>query len=245
MGINLSNAIVISCNDGENANGSYRDKLKVLLTSLSINSDSIPVILELINFKEGDDAYFASLHPSITVKMVTVNGSDEEVTYYAERNKAKMLSTYIHEKTGLLWLDTDIIVRKPLRIFFSDMHDEVPKFKVWCRFNCDSPNVKFNTGVVAVNQSEKTIKFLEDWNAKTMAYYKNWYSSQIALWDVYQDMDKKIDLINLSLEYRDTGAPSGKFKERSFLWHSNTVRHNNPEHLKEFNEYLDIANKKR
>lgn len=215
----------------------YVPYLKVLLASLEANSPQDLVTIYPVNFE--------------------VRGLQERFSQYQwkprrvgfGKNKEGIMCCYRtllfkeHFEKGtepVLWLDTDVIVRKSLDHFWRDLRPNSLKVKV----NRGDIRIRtrFQTGVFALGHSEQTKRFVDNYN-KVCQKHPVWYQDQIQLYKVYERHRLDIDLIAMSDSYNDKRHPKRK---GSTIWHyKNTYPKTHAKFdgrvVDEYSKYLKLA----
>ena len=136
-------------------------------------------------------------------------------------------------KTPVMWLDSDIIVRKPLHVFWDQVKPTT--FMVTKRITTDISS-KFNSGCFCLGYSNYSVDFMSDYYHSLYVkgcWKHKWPPDQRYLFKCYQRYQKDIELINLSSELHDFS-----FSPNSVLWHSKSSRFDDPKFQKEFTYYF-------
>jgi hypothetical protein len=217
----------------------YFEQLLVMLTSLKFNSPKDIASIFLIDFPKVEIE-------KLNKTFVDFEFVDRKLNISNLRDIAGFMVCYrtlvVKEcleryKKPVAWFDTDIIVRKSLDIFWSDV--KTNQLKIFYRGDKVANNCKFQAGVFAVGYSEETLRYISDWNDVVQSK-KRWYEDQLQLYLLYNKYSDKIQLIDMPIEFNDTRISKGK---NSTLWHCKKGHFNEKQFRKEYLKYLKEAKK--
>lgn len=208
----------------------FTDQMRVLLLSLYKNSPNTKVVIDLIDVKKSFAYDCRRIHPKAIVRTKEL-GSEYKVknnkSSYMDIHRARMLHEW-DEEGCMMWLDSDIIIRKPLDEFWSDV--EPGSIKIWKKEGKTNPATIFNNGVMAFGINDLTRDFCRDYLRLMERSQLEWPVSQRAFWYTYQMYKKSIKLVPLDpKEYNDR-----RFGD-SHIWHPTQVYINHPLWKEEFN----------
>ena len=220
-----------------NYNPFYFEQLLVMLTSLKLNSSKDVASIFLIDFPEVEIKKLRKVFVGFEFvgRQLNINNLKDVAGFmvcYRTLVVKECLELY---KKPIAWFDTDIIVRKPLDIFWSDV--KTNQLKVFYRGDKVVDNCKFQAGVFAVGYSKETLDYISDWNTMVQSK-KCWYEDQLQLYLLYVKHSDKIQLIKMPIEFNDTRVSKG---EDSTLWHCKKGHFNEKQFRKEYLNYLDKA----
>lgn len=138
------------------------------------------------------------------------------IKIYIDKNKVTVphnqqpfiMLEYLAKYDKVLWLDADILVKKPLDSLFA-----INDFAVLYRPSGTS-DFKFNSGVVLLNKKPEIIDMAKTWTK--MVTKKNVFmADQRYLWKAYKKHSNFVKLVNIGLEYNDH-----HFTPDTTIWHA-------------------------
>lgn len=208
------------------------DQLKVLLRSLAVNCPSEEVRVHLVGFNEIPS--LERVNPLCTAILDPIDVKEiENLRGFMSCYRSGALSGALKEGKGpLLWLDTDIIVRKRLDHFWKDVSDN--SFKIQWR-DRDIVRTKFQTGVYALGNSSATSQMMEEFDTEVQ---KNtvWYADQAVLYTTYIKYKETVQHVQLGREFNDW-----YFDPSSTIWHCKNNHFKEEKFQVEFKRYLAEA----
>lgn len=220
----------------------YFEQLLVLLTSLRINSPNDVVSIFLVDFPEDVENKLKKEFNSFKFINRKLNVSSKKsvagfMVCYRSLVVKECLEKY---KEPTAWFDTDIIVRKDLGSFWSDV--KTNQLKILYRGDGCREHVRFQAGVFAVGYSKDTVNYISEWN-KIIQVSHRWYEDQKQLYLLYVKYSDDIQLIKMDKRFNDIGDSSKKdsFNDGSVIWHCKKLHFKNKRFRKEYLEYLKIV----
>jgi len=136
----------------------------------------------------------------------------------------------------MAWLDSDIIVNKPLDSFWENVTPE--SIKIWKKEKTN-PATIFNNGVMAFGISEITKRFCRDYLQLMERSQLEWPVSQRAFWYTYQAYKEVVQIVPLD---------QNEYNDRTFgdstIWHPTQVYLKDPSWVFEFEKLLWESQKK-
>jgi hypothetical protein len=222
-----------------NFNSFYYEQLKVMLTSLSINSPNDSASIELIDFPNDEVIELKSkfFRYKFTESNLPKNVRDVKGYMVCRRGYVINHAVSIHPK--IAWFDTDLIIRKPLDTLWESL--QFDSLHILTRKE-NPPHTRFQAGVFFLNSGPKIISFIQEWNSFISSHF-GWYVDQEYLYKISEQ--KKINRINLNKTYNDVGCSKNAcFLDESHIWHSKKHHFRNPKFQKEYQNYLNIYNER-
>ena len=170
----------------------------------------------------------------------TINKVDNRGIHYILL-RIELLLECLYRGDNAVWIDTDVIIRGDLKEFLTI---EPKQLKILFRGEEQQEKVRFNAGVLNIGSSEETISFVERWKERLLNNM-TWGMGQLELYRAYQEHKGSIELVPMSSDYNDLGCsikkPEEFFREDSMIWHCKKGHFDNPRFQKEFQHYLNIA----
>lgn len=211
-----------------NDKSSYVEQARVAIKSIKLNSPNTDIIVYVVNATtlsfDGVICKYREL---------------EDIGYITAYSLVVMYETLLEYKKPILWLDVDVLVRKPTNLMFNNISADT--LMVLKRPTDDERSV-FNTGVVGVGYSHTTLDMMK-WGSEKAMENKEWFADQLYLYKGYLKYSRNINLINLinHREWHDIGRESGAFSKDSVIWHCKNNHFDNPIYQDEYKYYRGIV----
>ena len=214
----------------------YFNQLLVMLTSIKINSPGHRVDACLIDCSKAQVDRLIKSFPEFNFENRKIKRIDKRgISFILLR--IKLIQEHFEKyKEQVAWIDTDVIVRKPLGSFL-DIKPE--QLKILFRGKKAPEKVRFNAGVLNFGCSDETKALVDTWYnllSKNMV----WGMGQLELYRAYKKHEERVELIELPEAFNDLGdsTNNNSFNTTSAIWHCKKHHFNNPKFQKEFKYYL-------
>lgn len=224
-----------------NYNKFYFEQLLVFLTSVKLNSPGDIVSIFLVDFPEDVENKLKEVFGNFKFinRQLGLDTSNKKkvagfMVCYRSLAVKECLEKY---KEPVAWFDTDIIIRKDLKHFWSDV--KTNQLKILYRGPKVPKDCRFQAGVFAIGYSDVTLEYISKWNS-TIQASPRWFEDQKHLYLIYKKYSKKIELIKMSKEFNDVGSKGKKdaFDDDSTVWHCKKKHFYNDKFRKEYLNYL-------
>lgn len=214
----------------------YINHLKAMLSSLRKNSPNLLATIYLINCDKRTSDNLKTSFDSYLFENVEI-----DLSSYSEDQRKAFLASYrtrifrekLKKEKKVLWLDSDVVVRKDISIMFEDLSEN--SLKIMYRKDHKDPNCFFQVGVVGFGIGEESSRLIENWDTSTHSKYY-WYNEQYNLYQQYALIKNNIKLIELDYLYNDFF-----FRPESYIWHCKRMRFKNPKFQNEFKRYISYV----
>jgi hypothetical protein len=256
----------------------YFDFFKVCLESIYKNSPG-NITCYLVNFKHELINYIKNNYKNITILSKTINNlSNENFRNHMMCSRYELLKQILsNNNKWCIYIDLDMIVRKNLNILIKKINIDTPiiyilqprSFKIdkndepYYLHKKRDKNTVFNTGLIAMNNNDININFLNylisyitkclksDKLISSVTKIKKkknnyiWLPDQYSFYMSYLKFRKKIFFAKLERTYNDN--PHCKnggilFNKKSVIWHSKGYY--SKKFIQEYKNYLQNFNKK-
>lgn len=224
-----------------NYNDFYYEQLKVMLTSLSINSPREYATIHLVNFPSAEikKLKMKFLNYSFINKVVDFNQEDSIPGYMVCYRARVVYEHLLNGKEPVAWFDTDLIIRKDLSPAWEDLDGN--QFKILNR-NTPDKDCKFQAGIFFVGYSQETLDLISDWEEITVKENK-WFADQKNLYLMYEKHSDKVKLIKMDKKFNDVGCSKNPcFLKDSYIWHCKKKHFNRSPFREEYLYYLEKFN---
>jgi len=222
-----------------NFNPFYYEQLKVMLTSLSINSPSDSAVIDLVDFPNDEVIELQSKFPRYKFTQSILPKDTRDTKGYMVCKRGHVINQAVLHHKKIAWFDTDLIIRKPLDKLWKSLAFD--SLNILTR-NENPPRTKFQAGVFFLHVGPQIISFIQDWSSFISNHF-GWYVDQEHLYKISEQ--KKINRINLNKTYNDVGCSKNPcFLNESHIWHSKQAHFQNPKFQKEYQNYLNIYNER-
>lgn len=230
------NRIIVT---GVNDNPRYMDHMRVLLMSLKTNAPEERVNVTLINCPKAYHEELRRINGNIEIRIFDLPNCGA-IARIIKKHMSVLECMFRYDK--VMWLDNDIIVRKPL----DELWEGVDKntLKIWKKKH-KADKYKMQAGVYVAGNGkalQKWIrevirregKFLDSPGVHSDGYGSpHWMVSQELL---YHCLNDEIKYVKLPRIYNDQ-----KFKEESVIWHCKGSHFEEPAFQKEYKKYLCLS----
>jgi len=225
------------------ADTNYIPKVKTLITSCARHAADHQFYLFLINVDESKDNEIKSWHSNIVIEHVFWD--NHPTRWKGMLSSARSIPLYNSLKVykeNILYLDADIIIRRPLDDLFAILHDYDLTIKYRPELNHLGPSgtmfaSKFNAGVIGIRYSENGLAFAQRYNKYLWNYINsgdeliinlpqekiNTYIDQEMLYITYLEFKNRINFFPLPGGFNDS-----KFLPQSTIWHGKGTAYNHP-----------------
>jgi lipopolysaccharide biosynthesis glycosyltransferase len=221
----------------------YIPKVKTLILSCARNAPDHPFYLFLVNVDRSKDNEIKSWHSNIVIEHVFWDYRPSRWRGMLSSARSILLynSLKMH-KDNVLYLDSDIIVRRPLVELFAILSDYDLTIKYRPELNHLGPSgtmfaSKFNAGVIGIRYSENGLAFAKKYNKYLWNYINsgdeliidlphekiNTYIDQEMLYITYLEFKNRINFLPLPVGFNDS-----KFLPQSTIWHGKGTAYNHP-----------------
>ncbi len=140
-------------------------------------------------------------------------------------------------KEPVVWIDTDVIVRKNLSEFLEIKSNQLKILYRELPPNPGPADAPINAGIFNIGYSEPTYKFICDWLGGCINN-PIWGQGQMEFWKSYKKYSNEIELIKMDEKFNDLGG-RGPFSDDSVMWHCKQNHFKNEKFQKEFQYYLE------
>ena len=226
-----------------NFNSFYYEQLKVMLTSLSINSPNDIANVELVDFPEKEYEILSSKFPKYKFTQNNLKLNKNNAREIMVCRRSEIIKDALKHHQVVAWFDTDLIIRKSLSNFWgmSKPNSILILYRPW---NSKRTEYIFQAGIFCVNKSNNITEYICNWDKK-LKQDTYWISEQKNLYLEYEQLKEKIDLIPLPKTFHDVGCSVNPcFLKDSYIWHSKQAHFKNPKFQTEYQNYLKIYNEK-
>ena len=217
----------------------YLERIKALLCSVRKNYSQARFYLHLVNVDLEQANSLKEIYPQIQFKIESQTfASEAEKRAYCANIRVKIIKELLASTdiSLLLYLDADSIVRQDLSelVNLISNHDLV----ILDRTYQSDLRLKFFTGVIGINNTIASRKFIKKWWELIQPNLYQWYSDQLYFSQTYEYLKSEINLANLPPQFADW-----EFWSNSPIWTAKGLRkEDNQIYLLEENYYLSQLN---
>lgn len=218
----------------------YVDLIKSLLQSLNDNSPEDEIRVYVVKCNDEFINRLSRINPSakiIKAEIQLPEDPSESKSIIAHYRTTIIKECFLEEHVEKMgWLDSDILVRKPLFEFWeitqpNTLHvQHRPKNPVHGRFQ---------VGVFSIGRSLPIKNMIIEWDKKTQEDNKYWFAEQKALYTSYIKFKDYIQFVDMDIKFNDH-----TFCDDSVIWHCKGHHFRESVFQKEFRYYLMKANEK-
>lgn len=225
------------------ADTNYLPKVKTLILSCARHASDNLFFLFLINVDESKDSEIKSWHSNIVIEHVFWD--NQPTRWRGMLCSARSIPLYNSLKVykeNILYLDADIIVRRPLDDLFAILLDYDltikyrPELKHLGAVGTMFANT-FNSGVIGIRYSDFSLEFAKRYNENLWNYINSGgelqlilpqekivnYADQEMLYITYLEFKNRINFFPLP-----GGFNESKFLPQSTIWHGKGTAYNHP-----------------
>lgn len=225
----------IADNNKLETNNSYFEQTGVLLKSLYQNSPNTNVSLFLINYPKGEKI-IKKLHPKCNIIHKSIQYQCDPIAETTLRKPLFGLELMQKIQAPICYLDSDIIVRKPIDNIFEDMNTNT--LKVLKRENTKDDYCIFNSGVWCLGYSKESMDFLNDWY-EGILNDNHFPVDQKMMYIAWKKNKSKITHYQLQKTYNDLGCSINPcFFDDSIVWHCKSKHFKEDRYQLEYKRYL-------
>ena len=217
----------------------YLERIKALLCSVRKNYSQARFYLHLVNVDLEKANSLKEICPKVQFKIESKTfAAEAEKRAYCANIRVKIIKELLTSTdiSLLLYLDADSIVRQDLSelVNLISNHDLV----ILDRTYQSDLRLKFFTGVIGINNTIASRKFIKKWWELIQPNLYQWYSDQLYFSQTYEYLKSQIKLANLPLQFADW-----EFWSNSPIWTAKGLRkEDNQIYLLEENYYLSQLN---
>lgn len=222
-----------------NFNLFYYEQLKVMLTSLSINSPSDSAVIDLVDFPNDEIIELQSKFPRYKFTQSSLPKDIRDIKGYMVCKRGRVINQAVLGHKKIAWFDTDLIIRKPLdSLWKSIKHDSL---HILNRKNAETES-KVQAGVFFLHTGPKIKKMIKEWS-NFISSNPAWFTDQEQLYLMSEK--HKINRISLDKTYNDVGCSKNPcFLDSSYIWHSKEKHFKHTKFQTEYQNYLKIYNER-
>ena len=221
-----------------NKSPKHIEQLKAMIESVAVNSPNDEIAVYLLDFNDNDVPDLSAINLKCSIirrDEGTALISANKIAPFMWRYRSIMMRDALYRfDQPILYLDTDILVRKNLSKFWSDIGPNT--IKVMVRETKDRTAMT-QAGVFAVGNSDETRNMMEFYNENVQSKPQPFVEQE---W-LYRAINHHLEVKHIQLkdEFNDW-----HFNDNSTIWHSKGKHFHEKKFQTEYQNYLGRANAK-